>query len=752
MPLDPLHLVGTLVAEKYRIEEVVAEGGFSIVYRATHLLWKRPVAIKVWNALRDLPADQQERLLQGFLQEGVILGELSERSAAICQARDTGTLVNPRGERLPYMVLEWLDGEAFDVVLQRERNAGLLPRTLHDALELLEPAMKALALAHASGIAHRDVKPANLFVVGDPRSDSCRIKVLDFGIAKVAGEAQKIVGFTKTSHQPTPFTPVYAAPEQFSRTFGPTGPWTDVYGIALVLVETVTGRDAVSAEDPHTAYDLACDPSRRPTPRAFGVELGDPVERVFERALAVRPSDRYAAADDFLDALRIAIDLPPVSKLVDSDRLEALRSSTSAHSSSTPLAGTMPLTPDLASPRTRGVLFYGVVGAAAMAAIVALGFGGRLFLSRGDAEGPREGVAVIGAAAQPTPPPAPPPEPTCPAGMVLIPGGHFFMGSDDDLPMEKPAHRVLLQPYCMDVFEVKTSDYKACSDRGDCKRAGTTNEWTKITAKDRASFDPLCNVSDLEAKGNHPINCVDWSMADNYCRVNDKRLPSEAEWEFAARGPDGRRYPWGDEAPNQELLNACGKECVAWGAAHHVDETAMYEGDDGFPTTAPVGSFPKGASRYGVQDVVGNVWEWAADWYEPYAADEQSDPHGPPKGDGRVIRGGSWNGAYESWSFRPSAITTSQPNGATESAFAALAPSKARPKPRRSKRCRLALPLAERVFACKVRLPASPVRELWGKNPESFRFGSKSKYRVWTVVTAPSPLFWRGSTSEEPLE
>ena len=96
-------------------------------------------------------------------------------------------------------------------------------------------------------------------------------------------------------------------------------------------------------------------------------------------------------------------------------------------------------------------------------------------------------------------------------------------------------------------------------------------------------------------------------------------------------------------------MNACGKECVAWGAKNGVEEKAMYEVDDGFATTAPVGSFPKGASRYGVQDVVGNVWEWVADWYGPYTSAEQRDPKGPAEGDERVIRGGSWNGSYASW-------------------------------------------------------------------------------------------------------
>jgi formylglycine-generating enzyme required for sulfatase activity len=533
MILDPLELVGTVVAEKYRFDDVVAEGGFSIIYRATHLVWQRSVAIKVFKALEALPADEQERLFQGFLQEGAILAELSERSAAICQARDTGTIVGTRGQRLPFLVLEWLEGAALDVILEDERRRGLPARTPRQTLDLLEPAMKALALAHASGVAHRDVKPANLFVVGDPRSEACRIKVLDFGIAKVVGEARRLAGFANTAPGPKVFTPVFAAPEQFSRTFGPTGPWTDVYGMALVLVETLTGRDAVEADTPQGALAIARDPSRRPTPRTLGVDLGDAVEQVFRRALAVRPTDRYAAADELLDALRAAIDLPPVSKLTDSVRSEPAISAR-IPSSATPAAGSFHVR--VAPPARRvhhSALAGGLVGGA-----IALGFLGWALTS------PHRRPEPV-AATPPPPAPAPPPEPTCGAGMTRIPGGHFFMGSDDDLPLERPAHRVLLAPYCMDVHEVTTAEYRACSDRGNCKRAGTTNAWDKITAGDHAAFDPLCNTRDAEGRATHPVNCVDWAMAEGFCRVNGKRLPTEAEWEFAARGPDGRRYPWG---------------------------------------------------------------------------------------------------------------------------------------------------------------------------------------------------------------
>jgi serine/threonine-protein kinase len=242
-------------------------------------------------------------------------------------------------------------------------------------------------------------------------------------------------------------------------------------------------------------------------------------------------------------------------------------------------------------------------------------------------------------------------EPTlaCPSGMASIPGGSFFMGSDDDPAASRPAHRVSLSPYCLDVFEVTTESYKACSDRGDCKRAGSANEWGGVSTTERRAYDPLCNARDVSGRGRHPINCVDWDMARTYCAARGARLPTEAEWELAARGNEGRKYPWGDAPPSARLLNACGKECVDWGKRNHVDEAALFTDADGWATTAPVGSFPEGRSRFGVQDLVGNVWEWVADNWGPYGAEAIDDPHGAPAGRERVIRGGGWNGAYAGW-------------------------------------------------------------------------------------------------------
>jgi formylglycine-generating enzyme required for sulfatase activity len=149
-------------------------------------------------------------------------------------------------------------------------------------------------------------------------------------------------------------------------------------------------------------------------------------------------------------------------------------------------------------------------------------------------------------------------------------------------------------------------------------------------------------------------------MASQACRARGARLPTEAEWELAARGTDGRKYPWGDDEPSAALLNACDAACVAWGRKSGVDFTSMFEGDDGFATTAPVGSFPSGASRYGVEDLVGNVSEWVADYFGDYPTDARSNPTGPSAGVERVVRGGAWNGSLSAWA-RPTFRTKEAP-------------------------------------------------------------------------------------------
>jgi formylglycine-generating enzyme required for sulfatase activity len=223
----------------------------------------------------------------------------------------------------------------------------------------------------------------------------------------------------------------------------------------------------------------------------------------------------------------------------------------------------------------------------------------------------------------------------------------------------------------MDIFEVTTARYIACSDVGWCKRAATTNAGEGINSSEHEAYDLLCNERDPSGRAQHPINCVTWEMADVFCRSNHLRLPTEAEWEFAARGSDGRAYPWGDAPPSAHHLNACGTECAEWGQKAKVEPLApMYAEDDHWPNTAPVGSFPEGKSKFGIMDLAGNVWEWVSDWYGPYAKGDGVNalpqPTGPVNGTRRVIRGGAWNGSQASWerpSFRFSKEPTDRGHG-----------------------------------------------------------------------------------------
>jgi formylglycine-generating enzyme required for sulfatase activity len=182
---------------------------------------------------------------------------------------------------------------------------------------------------------------------------------------------------------------------------------------------------------------------------------------------------------------------------------------------------------------------------------------------------------------------------------------------------------------CIDKTEVTVAAYSKCVDAQACTLASPTP--TGNGAKDAviAKLGPLCNANKKDRQ-RHPVNCIDWAQASAYCTWVNGRLPSEAEWELAARGDDARTYPWGDEPPTAKRVNACGPECAAMFKRTLGSKFApMYTSTDGFEGTGPVGSFPAGASPAGALDMAGNVGEWVTDWFEVNKR--------------RVFRGGGWD-------------------------------------------------------------------------------------------------------------
>lgn len=217
--------------------------------------------------------------------------------------------------------------------------------------------------------------------------------------------------------------------------------------------------------------------------------------------------------------------------------------------------------------------------------------------------------------------------------LVDIPAGEFQMGCNeavDDwcLDNEKPYHSVTLSAYKISKYEVTAGEYQRCVDVGSCKNDGEHPHYGSNA--DKAS----CNL-DAEGKEGHPMNCVSWYGAKAYCEWMGGRLPTEAEWEKAARGTDGRKYPWGNE-PRPDC------DYVVMGKYN--EETRDYDLGCGADGTMPVGSKKKGKSPYGVHDMIGNVSEWVNDWYanDYYTSSPTTDPAGPESGVIRMLRGGSW--------------------------------------------------------------------------------------------------------------
>jgi len=214
-------------------------------------------------------------------------------------------------------------------------------------------------------------------------------------------------------------------------------------------------------------------------------------------------------------------------------------------------------------------------------------------------------------------------------GMVYIPAGEFIMGSNE-YSNEKPVHKVYLDAYYIDKYEITNAQFaQFLNERENQAEGGFT--WLDIKDEDCKIRKTSGGFSPKSGYSEHPVVEVSWYGAKAYCEWKGMRLPTEAEWEKAARGEDGKKYPWGNSWDKSK--------CNNWYGPKLSGMASMYEGRG----TLPVDSFSDGASPYGVQDMAGNVWEWVQDWYGEnyYESSPRSNPQGPSSGEYRVLRGGS---------------------------------------------------------------------------------------------------------------
>ena len=216
------------------------------------------------------------------------------------------------------------------------------------------------------------------------------------------------------------------------------------------------------------------------------------------------------------------------------------------------------------------------------------------------------------------------------AAMVLVPAGEFIMGSDDWTGSEKPAHSVYLDAYYIDKYEVTNAAFAEFLNEMGNQIEGVAGKAHWVEA-----VDPDLHIHQVDGiwradpgRADHPINEVTWFGARAFCEWRGGALPTEAQWEKAARGVDGRTYPWGEQEPTCEMANFVG--C--------------------FYDSVPVDSYPEWVSPYGAFNMAGNVHEWTNDWYNPeyYANSPYENPPGPESGDYKIFRGASWfNGSYQ---------------------------------------------------------------------------------------------------------
>ncbi len=612
---------------RYEIIRELGRGGMATVYLASDPFFERQVALKVISPKLSEEA-QYGQFRARFQREAKVIAALEH--ASIVPVYDYG-----EDDGQPYIVMRYMTGGTL-----ADRMHGK-PMPLMVVVPIIVRIAEGLQAAHHKGIVHRDLKPGNVLFDAEGHPF-----ISDFGIAK---QLQNTTATTSTGTALGTFG--YMSPEQAQGARTVDGR-ADVYALGVILYEMLTGRQPYTADTP---VALALQHMTAPIPPLNAARLGLPAELdvIVLRALAKRPEDRYASAEDLAQAMLSVYSPSTVTSSVPTTPASSNRPTVPAAGGAQSSRPTVRAGERLALPRllTAGgvvvtILLVGLAltfyltnqssrtaAATTTAQVVALA-------QTGAAE------SVIAAASRVTPTPSPTltpsplpsetalpiptatdtptPTPTIAPGAVLtstvdgmvlryVPAGEFYMGSSrqtdpDAVKNEQPQRSVFVNAFWIDQTEVTNAQFETCVTAGVCTQP-TSSRYV----------DPRY--------GNYPVVTVTWFQASDYCAWAGRRLPTEAEWEKAARGTGSKRiWPWGNNAPNGRLAN------------YNKSQT----------NTVAVGSYPGGASPYGALDMAGNAWEWVSDYYaEDYyqttsEAGINTDPTGPKEGFFRVTRGGAY--------------------------------------------------------------------------------------------------------------
>lgn len=555
-----LDLLASVIGDKYEVLQWIGGGGMADVFLARHRVHGGLFAVKV--LAEQLAGDRT--IVERFLQEARTAASLSGH-ANIVPIFDIG-----EEQGLHYLIMQYVEGE--DLASYLEREGSLAPV---QAAQVILQVAKALVWAHSKGVVHRDLKPANI------RLDRYgRVIVLDFGIAKASD-----VPTALTSLGERLGTPFYMAPEQVRGEACDAR--SDLYSLGVVFFELLTGRRPFTGES-YRAIEHAQMYTAPASPSDINPSIPPEYSRVVLRLLEKDPAARYQSAGELLEDLK-ALDVGRATTTLEPLVAEEIRQWTEGGSHTATRANDAPsrrATPPPSRPAAepapqRGggsktwLIFAGggVVIAAALALAI---FSGRK--PSAVATRPAEQRAGAETSGRPTPAELAPQIETPTGSMELVPAGNFTFG-DNAKPSPNPMRTVFLPAYYIDKTEVSNAAYKQFCDS------------TAHPAPEAPPWDPGYFLG----KPNYPVVNVSAEDAQAFANWAGKRLPTEQEWEKAARGSDARVFPWGNSPPaGQANLK---------GAA------------DGYENTAPVDAFPEGASPLGPLNMAGNVWEWTASPY-----------------------------------------------------------------------------------------------------------------------------------------